>query len=65
MTDFFKIIQTTELNEQAKLEVLDLWNNEYPEKLSHNSLIDFEQYLQNLNNLNHFILIDEVKKIIG
>jgi len=60
-----KIIQTTELNEKAKKQVLYLWNNEYPEKLSYNDLNEFDNYLQNLANLTHFLLTDEVDITLG
>lgn len=65
MTENSKIIQTTELNEQAKQQVLDLWNNEYSEKISYNSLIEFDHYLQNLNNLRHFLLTIDIGIISG
>jgi GNAT superfamily N-acetyltransferase len=65
MTENFKIIQSSELNEQSKQQLLDLWNNEYPEKISYNSLIEFDYYLQNLNNLNHFLLTDNSDIILG
>lgn len=65
MTENLKIIQTVELNEQANKQVFDLWNNEYPEKLSYNDLSEFDNYLQNLNNLNHFLLTKEVDLILG
>jgi hypothetical protein len=65
MTENLKIIKTTELNEQAKQQVLDLWNNEYPENLSYKSLIEFDHYLQNLNNINHFLLTVNIDIIIG
>lgn len=65
MTENLKIIQTTELNEQAKNQVLDLWNSEYPEKLTYNSLTDFDNYLQNLNNLKHFLLTSDKGLIAG
>ncbi len=65
MTEKVKIIKTTELNEQAKRQVLDLWNNEYPEKLSYNSLIEFDHYLQNLNNLKHYLLTGNIDIILG
>jgi hypothetical protein len=45
MTEKSKIIKTTELNEQAKQQVLNLWNNEYPEKLSYNSMIELRRQL--------------------
>ena len=64
MTENSKIIKTTELNEQAKQQVLDLWNNEYPEKLSYNSLIEFDHYLQNLNNLKHYLLTGNIDIIL-
>ncbi|MBG7612842.1 hypothetical protein IU405_11350 [Polaribacter sp. BAL334] len=65
MTENLKIIKTTELNEQAKQQVLELWNNEYPEKLSYNSLIEFDYYLQNLNNLSHYLLTGIIDIILG
>jgi hypothetical protein len=65
MTEYSKITKTTELNEQEKQKVLDLWNNEYPEKLSYNSLGEFDHYLQNLNNINHFLLTINVDIILG
>ncbi|QLC65679.1 GNAT family N-acetyltransferase [Flavobacterium sp. LPB0248] len=65
MIENIEIIQTTELNEQAKKQVLDLWNREYPEKLSYNSLTEFDNYLQNLNNLKHFLLTSDIGLILG
>jgi hypothetical protein len=47
MTENIKIIQTTELNEQAKQQVFDLWNNEYPENLSYNNLTEFVNTVYN------------------
>jgi GNAT superfamily N-acetyltransferase len=65
MTEYSKITKMTELNEHVKQKVLDLWNNEYPEKLSYNSLGEFDHYLQNLNNINHFLLTVNVDIILG
>ena len=65
MTANFEIIQTTELNEQVKQQVLDLWNSEYPEKLAYNSLTEFDIYLLNLTNLKHFLLTNETNYIFG
>jgi GNAT superfamily N-acetyltransferase len=65
MTANSKIIKTTVLNEQAKEQVLVLWNNEYPEKLSYKSLVEFDHYLQNLNNLKHYLLIGKIDTILG
>jgi len=65
MIENLKILQTVELNEQAKKQVLDLWNNEYPEKLSYNNLTDFDNYLQNLSNLTHFLLSNDENMVLG
>ena len=65
MTGNLEIIQTTELNEQARKQVLDLWNNEYPEKISYNNLTEFDNYLQNLTNLKHFLLTNDIGLILG
>lgn len=65
MIENLEITQTTELNEQAKKQVLELWNSEYPEKLSYNSLTEFDNYLQNLKNQNHFLLTSDIAIILG
>jgi predicted GNAT family N-acyltransferase len=65
MTENLEIIQTNELNEQAKMQVFDLWNNEYPVKLSYNNLTEFDKYLKNLSNLKHFLLTSDIDIILG
>ena len=65
MIENFKIIRTTKLNEQAKQQVLDLWNNEYPVNLSFNNLTEFDNYLQNLTELKHFLLTINTGLILG
>ncbi len=46
-----------------KIEVFNLWNNEYPVKLSHESIEAFNAYFEKLNEKSHIILIDQNKKI--
>src|SRR4051812_15273320 len=65
MRENLEIIQTTKLNGQAKNHVLDLWNDEYPEKLSYNNLTEFDNYLQGLTNLTHFLLTSGENLILG
>jgi hypothetical protein len=65
MTENLDIIQTTELNERVKNQILDLWNNEYPEKLTYNSLKEFDNYLNNLSNLTHYLLTNNENLILG
>ena len=65
MIENLKVLKTTELNEQAKIQVLDLWNNEYPVKLSYSNLSDFESYLRNLSNPQHYLLANDRGLILG
>lgn len=60
-----RIIETFDLNEFRKNELLTLWNNEYPEKLSYRNLIEFDEYLKNLNKLKHLLLIGNNDEING
>ena len=53
------------LSTSEKLKVLELWNQEYPEKLSYENLEKFNEYLSELSNLSHMLLIDSNEKIKG
>jgi hypothetical protein len=53
-----KITTTNHLNLEQKRQILQLWNNEYPEKLAYKNLEGFENYLEKLHNVNHFLLTD-------
>lgn len=65
MIENLKIIQSAELNEKTKKQVFDLWNAEYPEKLSYRSLTDIEIYFENLSKLKHFLLLNDANEIFG
>ena len=65
MSENIEITQTSELNEQAKRQVFDLWNTEYPEKLAYNSLTEFDNYLKSLAKLKHFLLVNYANVISG
>ena len=60
-----KILQKIEINEQEKQQVFELWNNEYPEKLAYNNLLEFDNYLKNLSYLNHYLLLSDENLING
>lgn len=53
-----KIITNNRLDLEQKRQILQLWNNEYPEKLAYKNLEGFENYLEKLHNVNHFLLTD-------
>lgn len=58
-------IKTKTISEKQKIEIVRLWNSEYPKELSHSNLSDFDQYLQGFSNLNHTLLSDENKNVKG
>ncbi|MDN3643197.1 GNAT family N-acetyltransferase [Lutimonas halocynthiae] len=60
-----EFIKLKELSKTNKQEVLNLWNNEYPEKLNYNTLEDFENYLENLTEQSHILMINETEEIKG
>lgn len=60
-----KIIEQTDLNAAQKQQVFWLWNDEYPETLSYQTLEQFDDYLKGLQERQHFLLIDEQAVIHG
>ncbi|MEM7087428.1 MAG: N-acetyltransferase [Bacteroidota bacterium] len=60
-----KFIKTTILSKTSKVQILELWNNEFPEKLNYPALTDFENYLSNLKDQSHILMLDEHEQIKG
>lgn len=60
-----KITTTHQLNLVQKEQILQLWNNEYPEKLTYKNIAGFESYLEKLNEVKHFLLANNDEKIQG
>ncbi len=63
--EVLKIIETIELKEQVKKQVFELWNAEYPQKLSYDSLAEFDAYLLKLSNPTNYLLINDNRLILG
>lgn len=63
--DDFKITSTTILDEQDRIQLFDLWNSEYPERLSYRDLVEFNEYLQKLHDLKYLLLRDSKNSIVG
>jgi len=60
-----KIIEKDVLTVEQKDSLMQLWNNEYPERLHLNTIEDFDLYLNGLANTKHYLLVDDSDKIIG
>ena len=50
-----KIVQTSELSEEQKNQILRIWNSEYPEFLAYSNVSGFDRYLDELENSRHYI----------
>jgi len=60
-----EFIKTFELSKSQKLDILELWNNEYPKKLGHNNTAEFDKYLDTLSEKSYILLLDTSQKVIG
>ena len=60
-----RIVQKVVLSLQEKEVLYQLWNTEYPEKLSYETIDGFDLYLTSLSNTKHYLLINEANKIKG
>jgi len=50
-----KFVKTKTLNQDQKICANELWNNEYPKNLQYDRIIEFEEYLDNLDDQHHKI----------
>jgi hypothetical protein len=60
-----KIIQTMVLSLEQKQTLFELWNAEYPERIGYKELFEFENYLIELSDLKHFLLVNDLNQIFG
>jgi GNAT superfamily N-acetyltransferase len=58
------ITETLKLSAIQKEAVYNLWNNEYPAKLSYSNCAEFDEYLAGLHNHNHLLLTDN-NEVVG
>lgn len=59
------ITKTKSLSKKRKHEIIALWNEEYPKKLMLSALVEFEEYLEALEDKHYIILSDENGKLRG
>lgn len=60
-----KFVELHSLSQKNKREILKLWNNEYPRNLVYENLEQFQDYLNELKDQYHIILLDENEHLIG
>lgn len=60
-----KIVLKSDLSIEEKEIIFQLWNNEYPARISFNSIEDLETYLNNLADVNHYFIYNDSNEIKG
>lgn len=60
-----KIIEQSELSIVQKTRIVELWNAEYPVSLFYSNISGFEEYLSNIQDKKHFLLVDPEERIMG
>ncbi len=60
-----KIVEQSELSNEQKSRIIEMWNAEYPLSLAHSGISSFDLYLEKLGEKRHFLLVDESEKIVG
>ncbi|NVK27960.1 MAG: GNAT family N-acetyltransferase [Flavobacteriia bacterium] len=59
------IIEKANLSTAEKQELRELWNAEYPHRLAHPSITDFEKYLHGLEDQKHRLYLTDKNQILG
>lgn len=54
----YSIKVSAELSDSQKQNILNLWNNEYPEEIAYASIEEFNTYLDNLSDHSHYFISD-------
>ena len=60
-----EIVEKKVLSLEQKEALCQLWNNEYPEKLSYKKTEEFDMYLNSLSDTKHYLLIVDANEIKG
>lgn len=59
------IIEQTELSAEQKSRIVEMWNAEYPLSLAYGEVSEFDDYLDNLGEKKHFLMLDAANEIVG
>ena len=60
-----EIVEKKVLSLEQKEALCQLWNNEYPEKLSYKKTEELDMYLNSLSDTKHYLLIVDANEIKG
>ena len=60
-----QIHEVNQLDHKQKEEIMMLWNAEYPIKFMYHDLVDFEKYLNGLEDQNHQLVVNDQNEVLG
>lgn len=60
-----QVKRTQQLTKKQKKNIIDLWNEEYPEALSLSDVNAFDDYLEGLSDKHHLLVIDDKEDVAG
>ncbi|MCQ0112140.1 GNAT family N-acetyltransferase [Zhouia amylolytica] len=60
-----RFLTVLHLNEKEKLQLIELWNEVYPDILQFKSTYEFDKYLSKLKDVRHTLLFDDANDIKG
>ncbi|HAQ70899.1 MAG TPA: N-acetyltransferase [Flavobacteriales bacterium] len=58
-----EFLSTSELTENQKAQLFELWNREYPATLNYASIQGLDDYLNGLTEATHVLILDESKSV--
>lgn len=60
-----KFIENNQLTKDQKLQIFEIWNNEYPARISYKDISEFDAYLEKLTDQHHILALDGNQNIKG
>jgi ribosomal protein S18 acetylase RimI-like enzyme len=60
-----EIVSQNDLTARQKARIVELWNAEYPASIAYSDVSGFDEYLNNLGERKHYLLVDGSGEILG
>src|SRR5688572_22223055 len=60
-----RILESTYPTDTQKVQIFNLWNNEYPKELNFDDLRALDDYLESLSETTHYFLEDDNHEVLG
>ena len=60
-----KLVRNNQLTEKQKLQIYELWNNEFQARIGYQDISEFDAYLAKLTDQHHILALDENDEVKG